>query len=322
MRRITDAVASTTGDVRIIGGIGGFAGMVELPAMKEPVLVSATDGVGTKVLIAEAMEQYDTVGIDLVAMSVNDLLVTGARPLFFLDYMATGKLDPEKAVALVEGIAAGCRLASCALVGGETAEMPDLYQGGHFDLAGFAVGVVEKSAIIDGSSVKAGDMIVGLPSSGIHSNGFSLVRKILDVNSISYNDKLEQLGVGSIGQLLLTPTEIYVKPVAALAEETHSHAMAHITGGGLPDNISRVIPDGLRARIDRSNWLPPALFATLQDLGNVDDAEMYRTFNMGVGFVTVLSSEDTKKAGYAAPGAFIIGEVIKATGTGGKVEII
>jgi len=306
--------------VKIIGGLGGFAGMVELPRLSEPVLVSATDGVGTKVMIAEALGRYDTVGIDLVAMSVNDLLVTGAHPLFFLDYLAVGRLDPEKAAGLVEGVATGCRLAGCALLGGETAEMPDLYHGGDFDMAGFAVGVVEKSAIIDGSRVREGDLLLGLPSSGIHSNGFSLVRMILDVNNIPYDKNVKPLGAGSIGQLLLTPTEIYTKPVAAIIDAADVRSMAHITGGGLPDNLPRVIPDGLCARIDRSSWQAPALFETLQRLGNVEDAEMFRTFNMGVGFVAVVRKEDAGKAQAAAPGSFFIGEIITSAG-GNRVEI-
>jgi len=316
-------VASTTGDLKIIGGLGGFAGLVELPAMKEPVLVAATDGVGTKVLIAEALGVFDTVGIDLVAMSVNDLLVTGARPLFFLDYLAVGKLEPEKAASLVEGVAEGCRQAGCALLGGETAEMPDLYQGGHFDLAGFAVGVVEKNAIVDGSRVEAGDVIIGLPSSGVHSNGFSLVRKILEVNRISYTDKVEGFGggpaggegaaaqaAGTAGEALLTPTKIYAREVAALMAAADVRAMAHITGGGLPENVLRVIPGGLRARIERSRWRVPLLFDTLQRLGNVEPGEMFRTFNMGIGYVVIVPPADEEKALAAAPGAIRIGEVI------------
>ncbi|MFA5802882.1 MAG: phosphoribosylformylglycinamidine cyclo-ligase [Thermoleophilia bacterium] len=320
VERIRAAVASTTGDVKILGGLGGFAGMVELPKLNEPVLVSATDGVGTKVMIAEALGLYDTVGIDLVAMSVNDLLVTGARPLFFLDYLAVGKLEPEKAAALVEGVATGCRRAGCALLGGETAEMPDLYQGGHFDMAGFAVGVVEKSAIIDGSRVAAGDVLLALPSSGVHSNGFSLVRMILDVNSISYQDNIEALGASSIGQLLLTPTEIYAESVAAIMKAADVRAMAHITGGGLPDNLPRVIPDGLCAHIDRSSWRVPALFTTLQELGNVADAEMFRTFNMGIGFVAVVPKGDAEKAQAAVAGSFLIGEITASKG-GNRVEL-
>jgi phosphoribosylformylglycinamidine cyclo-ligase len=295
--------------LKIIGGLGGFAGLVELPAMREPVLVSAADGVGTKVLIAEALGIFDTVGIDLVAMSVNDLLVTGARPLFFLDYIAVGRLDPEKAALLVEGVAEGCRQAGCALLGGETAEMPDLYEGGHFDLAGFAVGVVEKSAIIDGSRVKEGDVIIGLPSSGVHSNGFSLVRKILEVNGVSYTDKVEGFGDIAAGAALLTPTKIYAAEVAALMAAADVRAMAHITGGGLPENVLRVIPGGLRARIERSRWQVPPLFDTLQRLGKVQTGEMFRTFNMGIGFVVIVPAADEEKAITAVPDAVRIGEV-------------
>ncbi len=319
VERIRSAVASTIGDLKTIGGLGGFAGLVELPAMKEPVLVSATDGVGTKVLIAEALGIYDTVGIDLVAMSVNDLIVTGARPLFFLDYIAVGKLEPEKAAALVEGVAEGCRQAGCALLGGETAEMPDLYQAGHFDLAGFAVGAVEKSAIIDGSRVDEGDVVIGLPSSGVHSNGFSLVRKILEVNGISYKDTVEGLGAGTAGSVLLTPTKIYARDAAALMAAADVRAMAHITGGGLAENVLRVIPGGLCARIERSRWRLPTLFDTLQRLGNVESAEMFRTFNMGIGFVAVVPAGDEAKALEAVAGAVRIGEVVS---DGKQAEIV
>lgn len=314
MERIRAAVASTTGEVKVLGGLGGFAGMVELPAMKNPVLVSATDGVGTKVLIAEAMGLYSTVGIDLVAMSVNDLITTGAKPLFFLDYLATGRLEPDKAALLVEGVAAGCRMAGCALLGGETAEMPDVYQGGDFDLAGFAVGVIEKDEIIDGARVEAGDVIIGLPASGIHSNGLSLARKILASHDIAYSYRVEQAGFDSIGCILLTPTEIYTAPVAAIMAACEVRAMAHITGGGLPENLPRVLPEGLTARIDRSNWLPPRVFKALQSLGKVEDQEMLRTFNMGVGYTLVVSVADERQALAAAPGAFRVGEVLAGDG--------
>lgn len=322
-------MASTIGDLNVIGGLGGFAGLLELPAMKNPVLVSAADGVGTKVLIAEALGIYDTVGIDLVAMSVNDLLVTGARPLFFLDYLAVGKLEPEKAASLVEGVAEGCRQSGCALLGGETAEMPDLYQGGHFDLAGFAVGAVEKDAIVDGSRVEAGDVVIGLPSSGVHSNGFSLVRKILEANGIGYTDEVEGIvaagpgtntgtdsgtntgtNPGPVGAALLTPTKIYARDVAALQAAADVRAMAHITGGGLAENVVRVIPGGLVARIERSRWQVPSLFDTLQRLGKVQSNEMFRTFNMGIGYVVVVPAADEAKALAAVRGALRIGEVI------------
>lgn len=330
VERIRSAVASTTGDLNIIGGLGGFAGLLELPAMKQPVLVSATDGVGTKVLLAEALARYDTVGIDLVAMSVNDLLVTGARPLFFLDYLAVGQLDPEKAASLVEGVAEGCRQAGCALLGGETAEMPDVYQGGHFDMAGFAVGAVEKDQIIDGSRVAAGDAIIGLPASGVHSNGFSLVRQILKVNGIGYGDRVEGVdapeadasgtsGDDSIGAALLVPTVIYAAATAALMAAADVHGMAHITGGGLPENTPRVIPAGLCARIDRSRWQVPPLFDTLQRLGNVARDEMFRTFNMGIGFLAVVGPGDREQALAVVPGAVVIGEVVSGST---KVELI
>lgn len=309
VERIRAAVASTAGSVQVLGGLGGFAGLVELPRMKKPVLVAAADGVGTKVLIAEAMGRYDTVGIDLVAMSVNDLITTGASPLFFLDYLATGKLEAEKAAALVEGIASGCRQAGCALIGGETAEMPDLYRGGDFDLAGFAVGVVEKDAIIDGSRVAEGDSVIGLPASGVHSNGFSLVRKALAANSISYADEVADAGGGAIGEILLNPTSIYAGEVDALLKACDVKAMAHITGGGLIDNVPRVVPEGLCAVIDSSSWEVPPVFAALKRLGNVKRDEMYRTFNMGIGFVVFVDRGDEDKALAAATGARKIGTV-------------
>ncbi len=309
VERIRAAVASTTGDLEVIGGIGGFAGLVEPPPLRQPVLVAAADGVGTKVLVAEAMGRYDTVGIDLVAMSVNDLVTCGARPLFFLDYLATGKLEPQKAAALVEGVAAGCRLAGCALLGGETAEMPDLYRGGEFDLAGFAVGVVEKDEIIDGSAVGRGDAVIGLPASGIHSNGFSLVRKILEVAGRSYSDPLEGAGPGPVGDRLLVPTEIYAGAAAALRERAEVHALAHVTGGGIAGNLARVIPEGLCARIDRSRWLVPRLFDSLARLGGVEPEEMFATFNMGIGFIAVVAAGDADAACRAVHGAVKIGEV-------------
>ncbi len=311
VERIRGAVRSTRGELNIIGGLGGFAGLVELPHLKNPVLVSATDGVGTKVLIAEALGRYDTVGIDLVAMSVNDLITTGARPLFFLDYLAVGRLDPEKAAQLVEGVAEGCRQSGCALLGGETAEMPDLYTGGHFDMAGFAVGAVEKDAIIDGSRIEAGDAVIGLPSSGVHSNGFSLVRKILEVNGIGYGDELP--GVGPAGEALLQPTRIYARDVAALLQAADVRAMAHITGGGLPENVPRVIPAGRTARIDLSRLRTSPLFDSLRRLGNVASGEMLRTFNMGIGFVAIVAASDAGKAQDAVPGAVRLGEIVSGT---------
>ena len=308
VERIRDAVDSTRGNLNIIGGLGGFAGLVELPRMREPVLVSATDGVGTKVLIAEALGRYDTVGIDLVAMSVNDLITTGAAPLFFLDYLAVGRLEPDKAAQLVQGVAEGCRQSGCALLGGETAEMPDLYTGGHFDMAGFAVGAVEKEAIIDGSRVEAGDAIIGLPSSGVHSNGFSLVRRVLEVSGIGYGDELP--GVGPAGAALLEPTKIYVRDVQALTAAADVRAMAHITGGGLPENVPRVIPAGLTARIDLSRLRTSPLFDSLKRLGNIASGEMLRTFNMGVGFVAVVAAAGAGKAQEAVPGAIRLGEIV------------
>ncbi len=307
VRRIRAAVASTASGARVLGGLGGFAGLVELPKLKNPVLAAATDGVGTKVLVAEALGRFSGVGIDLVAMSVNDLITTGARPLLFLDYLAAGRLEPEKAAALVEGVAEGCRRSGCVLLGGETAEMPGLYQNGQFDLAGFAVGVVEKEKIIDPAQVQAGDAIIGLASSGIHSNGFSLVRKILEVNKISYVDELP--GLGPVGELLLEPTVIYTGRAAALAAACKVRAMAHITGGGLPGNLARVIPDGLTAHINLSSWQVPPLFTELARLGNVAAEEMRRTFNMGIGYVAIVPPGCEKKALAAAPGSLTIGRI-------------
>jgi len=292
-------IVRTTADPRMIGSVGGFAGLFRLnppggsgeSAYKDPVLVACTDGVGTKVLLARDSGRWDTVGIDLVAMSVNDMLTVGARPLFFLDYVAVHKLDPPQVAALIEGIAAGCRQAGCALLGGETAEMPDLYARNDFDLAGFAVGVVERRRIIDGSRLEPEDVIVGLPSSGIHSNGLSLARRLVFRQAgLSFRSTVPGLD-RPIGEELLTPTRIYVQPVLALLERYRRRqvvrAMAHITGGGLPGNVVRVLPEGLTAVIHTSRWAVPPIFGYLQSLG-VRRAEMFRVFNMGIGFVLVV----------------------------------
>lgn len=284
------SVAKRTTRPEVMGGLGGFGALCKIPkGYEEPVLVSGTDGVGTKLRLALQLNQHDTIGQDLVAMCVNDLLVTGAEPLFFLDYYATGHLNVDVAAHVVTGIGAGCELAGCALVGGETAEMPGMYEGEDYDLAGFAVGVVEHAKIIDGSKVKAGDVLIGLASSGAHSNGYSLLRKILDVKNV---DLEQELDGKKLSQIVMEPTRIYVKPVLELCKQVDVHAMAHITGGGLPGNVPRVLPDGLRAVIDENSWQWPALFSFLQQQGQVEQFEMYRTFNCGVGMVIAVDAAD------------------------------
>jgi len=280
----------------VLGGLGGFGGLFELPLdrYRQPVLVSGTDGVGTKLKLAIATGRHDGIGIDLVAMCVNDVLVQGAEPLFFLDYYATGKLDVDVAAKVVGSIAEGCHRAGCALIGGETAEMPGMYAEGHYDLAGFCVGVVEKSKIIDGSKVQAGDVLIGLASSGPHSNGYSLVRKILEVSGAELDQPLDGK---PLGEHLMAPTRIYVKPVLKLLEQIEIKAMAHITGGGLPENLPRVYDEArLAARIDTASWQWPAVFRWLQEQGQVATPEMYRTFNCGVGMVLVVAPEQADEA--------------------------
>jgi len=282
----------------VLAGIGSFGGFFALDTVKykEPVLVSGTDGVGTKLRIAQMMGVHDTVGIDLVAMCVNDILVHGAEPLFFLDYIALGKLHPPVVEALVKGVSLGCEQAGCALIGGETAEMPGFYKEDEYDLAGFTVGAVERSRLIDGSAVKAGDVIIGLPSTGIHSNGYSLVRKVLlEQAGLKLDQYISELG-RTLGEELITPTRIYVKTALAVVEELSVRAMAHITGGGIPENLPRVLPDGLGAEINSQAWEPPAIFHLIQELGRVEKEEMYRTFNMGIGYIFITSSEQRDDA--------------------------
>ncbi len=287
-------VAKRTSRPEVMGGLGGFGALCRIPAgYREPVLVSGTDGVGTKLRLALDLNRHEKIGIDLVAMCVNDLLVCGAEPLFFLDYYATGHLSVDTAAQVITGIGEGCLQAGCALVGGETAEMPGMYEGDDYDLAGFCVGVVEASKIIDGSKVQAGDVLIGLASSGAHSNGYSLIRKIIDVRGIDLNSELEGQ---SVADRVMVPTRIYVKPVLELLKTIDLHAMAHITGGGLPGNLPRVLPDGLRARIDESSWQWPVLFQWLQQQGNVERWEMYRTFNCGVGMVLVVGADQADAA--------------------------
>ena len=276
----------------VLGGIGGFGALMAIPShYKNPVLVSGTDGVGTKLKLAIDTKIYDTIGIDLVAMCVNDIIVTGAEPLFFLDYYATGKLDLDVAEAVVKGIADGCVLSGVALTGGETAEMPGLYDKGDFDLAGFSVGVVERDDIIDHGRVKKGDVIIGLESSGPHSNGYSLIRKIIEVSGASLDDSF---GDTTLGKALLAPTHIYVKPLLHAIKATDIKAIAHITGGGLTENLPRVLPTHCKAVIDLASWERPAVFSWLQEQGNVEDAEMLRTFNCGIGMAVVVPSESVE----------------------------
>jgi len=281
----------------VLAGIGGFGALAEIPKKyREPVLVSGTDGVGTKLKLAFQLDRHDTVGIDLVAMSVNDVLTQGAEPLFFLDYFACGRLDVAVATEVVKGIARGCELAGCALIGGETAEMPGMYAEGEYDLAGFAVGVVEKSAIIDGRGIAAGDVVLGLASSGAHSNGYSLVRRILER---SKPDLRADFHGRPLGEALLEPTRIYVKPVLALMKEVRVKGLAHITGGGLTENLPRVLPEKVKAVISHSSWKRPPLFEWLQREGKVAEEEMLRVFNCGIGMTVVVSSTDAEAAARA-----------------------
>ncbi len=278
----------------VLAGIGGFGGLVEIgKRFREPVLVAGTDGVGTKLKLAFELARHDTVGIDLVAMSVNDILVQGAEPLFFLDYFACGKLDVEVATAVIKGIATGCEQAGCALIGGETAEMPGMYPAGEYDLAGFAVGVVEKSRIIDGSSIRAGDVVLGLASSGPHSNGYSLVRRIVAAAQVPLD---APFGSATLADALMAPTRIYVKPLLALMQAVPVKGMAHITGGGLVENVPRVLPEGLQARLERAAWPRPAVFDWLQAKGGIADAEMHRVFNCGIGMIVIVAAEHAQEA--------------------------
>ena len=300
----------------VLGGIGGFGALFEIgKKYKEPVLVSGTDGVGTKLKLAFHLNKHDTVGIDLVAMSVNDILVQGAEPLFFLDYFACGKLDVPSATDVVKGIAKGCELAGCALIGGETAEMPSMYPDGEYDLAGFAVGAVEKSKIIDGSKIVPGDVVLGLASSGAHSNGYSLVRKII---SVAQPDLNADFHGRRLADVLMEPTHIYVKPLLALLEKLEVKGMAHITGGGLVENVPRVLRDKLTAVLHRDAWTMPPLFTWLQQHGGVADAEMHRVFNCGIGMAVIVSKEnaDAAVAHLQAAGetVFRIGEIRERQG--------
>ena len=299
----------------VVSGIGGFGGLFQpdLTDMKEPVLVSGTDGVGTKLRIAFLMDKHDTVGIDCVAMCVNDVVCGGAKPLFFLDYLAVGKNVPEKVANIVSGVAEGCVQAGCALVGGETAEMPGFYPEDEYDLAGFSVGIVDKQKIVDGSAMVPGDVLIGLPSSGVHSNGFSLVRKIFDVNKENLSAYVPELGA-TLGETLLTPTKIYVKPVLAAMAQANVKAVSHITGGGFYENIPRMLKDGCSAKIDLEKVPKLPIFDLLQKTGNIPTRDMYNTFNMGIGMCMAVAKEDADKAvsvlREAGEQAVIIGEIV------------
>ncbi|TQV84522.1 phosphoribosylformylglycinamidine cyclo-ligase [Aliikangiella coralliicola] len=307
-------VAKATSRPEVVSNLGGFGAMFELPkGYQEPVLVSGTDGVGTKLRLAIDAGIHDKVGIDLVAMCVNDLIVQGAEPLFFLDYYATGKLDVDIATSVVTGIGEGCKQSNCSLIGGETAEMPGMYDGEDYDLAGFCVGIVEKSKVIDGTQVATGDQLIGLASSGPHSNGYSLIRKIIEVSGA---DLKQDFHGKTLAETLLEPTKIYVKSVLELAKNINLKALSHITGGGLLENIPRVLPQNTCAQINRSSWQMPEIFNWLQSNGNVEQQEMYRTFNCGIGMVLVVSSEELETAldllRKLGENAWHLGEIVSA----------
>ncbi len=310
--------ARSTFGPKVLSEIGLFGGLFQLSGFDEPVLVSSADGVGTKLKIACALDKHDTIGIDLVNHCVNDILTLGAEPLFFLDYIAMGSLVPEKVETIVRGMAAACREVGCALIGGETAEMPGVYAEGDYDLVGFIVGVVERKNIIDGSQIKAGDAIIGLPSSGLHTNGYSLVRRLFPIERPALDTLYQELG-RTLGEELLEPHRCYyssIKPVLPILK-----GMAHITGGGIIDNLPRILPRGLAARIERGSWHMPPIFPLIQKRGNIDEGEMYHVFNMGVGMALVCSPENTSKLMGELPEARLIGEVVKH-GRGERVRIV
>ncbi|MBC2722430.1 phosphoribosylformylglycinamidine cyclo-ligase [Desulfosporosinus sp.] len=316
VERIKPAVARTLRP-EVLGGLGGFGGLFKLDLTRypNPVLVSGTDGVGTKLRLAFQMNRHDSIGQDAVAMCVNDILVQGAEPLYFLDYLAVGKVEPKRLAEVVGGVARGCEMAGCALIGGETAEMPGFYGEDEYDIAGFSVGVVNQDQLIDGSKIRVGDLLIGLPSSGLHSNGYSLARKIFATYSL--DELFPELGE-PLGEALLRPTRIYVKSILSLLPGGQILGMAHITGGGLTDNVPRILPDGLGVRIDPSAWERPPIFELLQRLGDVDWSEMYRTFNMGIGFVLIVREEDKdcvcSKLDELGEKSFIIGSVVRGEG--------
>ena len=316
VRRIRN-LSKSTFRPEVLGDIGSFGGLFRLAHEKyiEPILVSGTDGVGTKLKLAFLIDRHDTVGIDLVAMCVNDVIVSGAEPLFFLDYLAVGELVVDKAEAIVKGVVEGCLQAGCALIGGETAEMPSFYQKGEYDLAGFAVGVVQRANMINGENIREGDVVIGFASSGLHSNGFSLARRVLfEQAGLSLDVTLEGMRL-TLGESLLTPTRIYVESILQLIKEFSVHGLAHITGGGLPGNVPRVLPKGCKARLDKGAWPIPKIFSHIQRLGEVEEEEMYQVFNMGIGFVLIVPFEKShaiiKRANELGEQAFCIGEIVE-----------
>ena len=325
VRLMKDHVKSTFNE-GVLTDIGGFGGLFQLNTENcpEPVLVSGTDGVGTKLKIAMLMDKHDTIGIDAVAMCVNDILVQGAAPLFFLDYLACGKLEPEKIASIVGGVAEGCRQSNAALIGGETAEMPDFYPAGEYDLAGFTVGLVGREQSISGERVREGDVLVGIASSGVHSNGYSLVRKLVLTEDRDINAPVEAFGGKSWGETLLTPTKIYVKSALAACKACDVHGIAHITGGGFIENIPRILPDGLSAQIKRGTWDVLPIFTLLQRAGNLSEREMYNTFNMGIGMVFAIGENEARKAvdilSQHGEKAYVIGRVEKSEN--GQKEVI
>ena len=298
----------------VLANIGGFAGAIslEIGKYKEPVITASTDGVGTKLKIAQILDKHDSIGIDLVAMCVNDLITTGSKPLFFLDYFATGELKTETAIDVVKGIAEGCKLADCPLIGGETAEMPGMYKKGEYDLAGFSVGIVEKSKMIDGSKIEKGDILIGVSSSGVHSNGYSLVRKLIEIKGYKYTDFIEDFGK-TLGEELLTPTKIYVKPIIDLIEDVEVKGIAHITGGGIPGNLIRILNKNNKAVIKKDSWEVLPIFKWIQEEGNIPEEEMFKTFNMGIGLILVVKPEDVNKTKEILEKynekSFVIGEI-------------
>lgn len=306
----------------VISDIGGFGGLYapQIQGMEEPILVSGTDGVGTKLKLAFLMDKHDTIGEDCVAMCANDVICTGASPMFFLDYMALGKNIPEKVATIVTGVAEGCKKANCSLVGGETAEMPGFYPEDEYDLAGFCVGVVDKKKIIDSKTIEVGDKVIGLASSGVHSNGFSLVRKVFDVNEENLKEYVEELGK-TVGEALLEPTRIYVKPILKLIEEVEVKGISHITGGGFYENLPRMLRDGVSLKIDKNSYEVPALFKLIASRGNIPERDMYNTFNMGIGMAVIVPENEVEKAinllKEAGEEAYLIGEVVE-----GNKEVI
>lgn len=306
----------------VISDIGGFGGLYapQIKGMEEPILVSGTDGVGTKLKLAFLMDKHDTIGEDCVAMCVNDVICTGASPMFFLDYMALGKNIPEKVATIVAGVAEGCKKANCSLVGGETAEMPGFYPEDEYDLAGFCVGVVDKKKIIDSKTIEVGDKVIGLKSSGVHSNGFSLVRKVFDVNKENLSEYVEELGM-TVGEALLAPTKIYVKPILKLLEEVKVKGISHITGGGFYENMPRMLREGVSLKIDKNSYEVPAIFKLIESRGNIPERDMYNTFNMGIGMAVIVPANEVEKAidilKDAGEEAYLIGEVVE-----GNKEVI